>query len=34
LEAYTDPTHPEYDPDFDGQIRTLRPDWFEDGKQG
>ncbi len=29
LEAYTDPTHPEYDPDFDRQIRALRPDWFE-----
>ena len=34
LEAYTDPTHPEYDPEFDGRIRSLRPDWFEDGKRG
>jgi len=29
LESYTDPTHSEYDPDFDRQIRTLRPDWFD-----
>lgn len=29
LEAYTDPTHPEYDTDFDREIRALRPDWFE-----
>jgi len=29
LDAYTDPTNPEYDPDFDREIRRLRPDWFE-----
>lgn len=34
LEAYTDPTHPEYDPEFDGHIRSLRPDWFVDNVQG
>lgn len=28
LDSYTDPTSPEYDPDFDRQIRELRPDWF------
>mgnify|MGYP003580000454 CR=1 FL=1 len=28
LDNYTDPTHPEYDAEFDKQIRTLRPDWF------
>lgn len=32
LDAYTDPTHPEYDPEFDKKIRRLRPDWF-DGKK-
>ena len=30
LEAYTDPDHPEFDPEFDAEIRSLRPDWFED----
>ncbi|HEX8324735.1 MAG TPA: hypothetical protein VF595_12580 [Tepidisphaeraceae bacterium] len=29
LESYTNPNHPEYDPEFDAQIRALRPDWFE-----
>lgn len=29
LDAYTDPDHPEYDPEFDKKIRRLRPDWFE-----
>ena len=33
LAAYTDPTHPEYDPEFDREIRTLRPDWFEGEKR-
>jgi len=28
LKAYTDPASPEYDPDFDEEIRELRPDWF------
>ena len=30
LANYTNPDHPEYDPEFDKQIRTLRPDWFDD----
>ena len=29
LDNYTDPTHPEYDPVFDKQIRTAAPHWFE-----
>lgn len=33
LESYTDPSNPEYDPEFDREIRTLRPDWFEDYEQ-
>jgi hypothetical protein len=28
LDAYTDPSHPDYDAEFDRRIRTLRPDWF------
>lgn len=34
LDAYTDPTHPEYDPEFDRAIRSLRPDWFDDQERG
>ena len=30
LDNYTDPNHPEYDPEFDREIRRLRPDWFID----
>lgn len=30
LEAYTTPSHPEYDPEFDAEIRALRPEWFDD----
>lgn len=33
LEAYTDPSNPEYDPEFDREIRKLRPDWFDDVDQ-
>ncbi len=33
LEAYTDPAHPEYDPDFEREIRALRPDCFENVDQ-
>ena len=29
LEHYTDPDDPEYDEEFDKQIRALRPDWFD-----
>ncbi len=29
LESYTNPNSPEYDPEFDRQIRKVRPDWFE-----
>ena len=29
IDRYTDPQHPEYDPEFDKQIRELRPDWFD-----
>lgn len=28
LDAYTDPTHPEYDPKFTAKIKAIRPDWF------
>jgi hypothetical protein len=28
LERYTDPNHPEFDPEFNKKIRELRPDWF------
>jgi hypothetical protein len=28
LEHCTNPSDPEYDADFDKQIRQLRPDWF------
>ena len=31
LERYTDPNHPEYDAEFDKEIRRLRPDWFDKG---
>lgn len=37
LENYTNPNHPEYDKNFDEEIRRVRPDWFEDSfiqKQG
>jgi hypothetical protein len=30
LARYTDPDDPEYDPEFDREIRRLRPDWFEE----
>jgi len=30
LESYTDPNSPDYDPEFDKQIRESRPDWFAD----
>jgi hypothetical protein len=30
LDAYTDPRSPEYDREFDKQIRALRPDWFSE----
>ncbi len=30
LSKYTNPLSPEYQPEFDAQIRSLRPDWFED----
>ena len=29
LDSYTDPQHPDYDPEFDRKIRALRPDWFD-----
>ena len=29
LENFTDPNHPEYDPEFDAEIRKTRPDWFD-----
>jgi hypothetical protein len=28
LEKYMTPGNAEYDPDFDAEIRRLRPDWF------
>ena len=28
LDAYTDPTHPEYDADFTDKIGQLRPEWI------
>jgi hypothetical protein len=28
LDRYTDPSDPEYDPEFDREIRQTRPDWF------
>jgi hypothetical protein len=30
LAHFTDPNHPDYDPEFDKEIRRLRPDWFKD----
>jgi hypothetical protein len=33
LERYTDPSNPEYDAEFDKQIRQLRPDWFAEAKE-
>jgi hypothetical protein len=30
LDKYTDPSHPEFDPTFDKDIRALRPGWFEE----
>lgn len=30
LDAYTDPSHPEYDPVFDAAIRKRQPKWFAD----
>jgi len=32
LENYTNPNHPEYDPEFTKQIKALRPDWFAEEK--
>ena len=32
LDKYTDPSHPEYDPEFDKKIRALRPDWFVENR--
>jgi hypothetical protein len=29
LDNYTDPDHPNYDPDFAEEMRQSRPDWFE-----
>jgi hypothetical protein len=28
LDAYTDPMNPEYDPEFDREIRKAAPHWF------
>ena len=28
LAHYTTPSDPQYDPEFDAEIRRLRPDWF------
>jgi hypothetical protein len=30
LDKYTDPSHLEFDPKFDKEIRASRPDWFEE----
>jgi hypothetical protein len=30
LDRYTDPNHPEFDPEFTKDIKELRPDWFAD----
>lgn len=33
LDCYTDPNHPEFDPDFNEKIRKIRPDWFGDNSK-